>query len=60
MTRARDAGLDLRASLHLAYNKVLDLIGPAGLAFKRPMNEDAAAAPAAAAVPVEEPPLRTS
>ena len=53
LNRARSQGLLVRPSLSAAYNKVLDLIGPSGLAFRRPMGEEATAAPAAAAATAE-------
>ena len=59
LQQARGLGLHVRHSLSVAYEKILDLIGPAGLAFKRPTSAGTAAAPAAAAVPAEEPPLQT-
>ena len=52
LQHARDAAQDVRRSLYLAYNRVLDIIGSCGLAFKKPQP---AAAPAAAAVHSEAP-----
>ena len=58
LQRARDMGLHIRPSLSVAYNRTLQLVGPAGLVFKMPTDVEATAAPAAAAIPAEEPPAK--
>ena len=56
MARERDAAMNTRPSLCLAYQKVLDIVGSGGLIFKKPKAADTADTPAAAAVPSDAPP----
>ena len=56
MAAVRDAAHNLRPSLFLEFNKVLDGIGSCGLTFKRPGPDDQNAPPAAAAIPSKAPP----
>ena len=55
MAHARDAALDMRPSLKLAYNQVLDIIGSTGLIFKKPQPANTSEYPSVSAVPSEAP-----